>query len=79
VTHPLDHDGDGRKGGSLSRAKRGRPAKSPETVDKHKGALRVIKADAIFDGKGGFLPVGAMFDAVDEEAANTLKARGLAE
>jgi len=25
---PLDHDGDGRKGGSLPKAKRGRPAKA---------------------------------------------------
>ncbi len=25
--HPLDHDGDGRKGGSTPKAKRGRPRK----------------------------------------------------
>lgn len=76
---PLDHDGDGRKGGSLPK-KRGRPAKAAETAPvASKGKLRVVVADMIHDGQGGFLAVGTMFDAVDDEAAEQLKARGLAE
>lgn len=30
VVDPLDHDGDGEKGGSLPKAKRGRPRKEAE-------------------------------------------------
>jgi hypothetical protein len=92
--HPLDHDGDGVKGGSLPKAKRGRPAKvkpdaeqaetetHAETEAKApqgKGRLKVLKADTIHDGEGGFLPVGAAFDAVDDDAAESLKAKGHAE
>jgi len=95
MTHPLDHDGDGRKGGSLPKAKRGRPAKvktdeaqdetkvEAETRDEAKaqakGRLKVLKADTVFDGRGGFLPVGAKFDAVDDAAEAALIARGFAE
>jgi len=89
MTHPLDHDGDGRKGGSLPKAKRGRPAKvktdeaQDETRDEAKaqakGRLKVLKADTVFDGRGGFLPVGAKFDAVDDAAEAALIARGFAE
>jgi hypothetical protein len=43
------------------------------------GKLRVAKESAIFDGEGGFMPVGARFDAVDDETAAILIARGLAE
>jgi len=46
---------------------------------KDEGALTVKKEGAIFDGVDGFLEVGAKFDAVDEEAAAELKAKGLAE
>ena len=55
----------------MTEPKRGRPAKAAQT-----GALKVKVADAIHDGKGGFLPVGATFDAAD---ADGLKAKGLAE
>lgn len=62
--------------------KRGRPAKAPavEVVQpvKAEGTLTVKKADAIFDGEGGFYPVGHKFHAADETAA-LLIARGLAE
>ena len=61
---PLDHDGDGKKGGSLPRAR------------KPKGGLKVKVADAIADGEGGWLPVGATFDAADPDS---LIAKGLAE
>lgn len=40
------------------------------------GSLTVKVPNAIYDGKGGFLPVGTKFEAVDPEA---LKAKGLAE
>lgn len=72
--HPLDHDANGKPGGSLPKAKRGRPAKVEAT-----GALKVKVADAIHDGEGGFLPVGAAFDPIDDDAAENLKAKGLAE
>lgn len=88
MTHPLDRDGDGRKGGSLPR-KRGRPAKAkPDALQAEnetqaeteaKGRLKVIKAEAIHDGEGGFLPVGALFDPADDDAGEALKAKGLAE
>lgn len=48
----------------------------PKKVD---GELTVKKPDAIGDGEGGFLPVGAKFVPADEGAAAQLKARGLAE
>ena len=95
MTHPLDHDGDGRKGGSLPKAKRGRPAKVKtdeaqnetqveaetrnEAKAQAKGRLKVLKPDTVFDGRGGFLPVGARFDAVDDAAEAGLIARGFAE
>ena len=89
MRHPLDHDGDGRKGGSLPR-KRGRPAKvKPDAEQAETQAeardeaeteapkrLKVLKADTIHDGKGGFFPVGALFVAVEPDA---LIARGFAE
>ncbi|MXO72874.1 hypothetical protein [Alteraurantiacibacter buctensis] len=65
MADPLDHDGDGRKGGSRPR--------------KPKGALTVKKAEAIHDGEGGFLPVGASFSPADEAAGAELVAKGLAE
>ncbi len=82
--HPLDHDGDGKLGGSLPKAKRGRPAKvKVEVANEAKtakiGTLKVKVPNAIFDGDGGFLPVGAAFDAIDAAAAEALKAKGLAE
>lgn len=55
----------------MTEVKRGRPAKA-----KPESALTVKVANAVYDGKGGFLPVGATFDAVD---AASLKAKGLAE
>lgn len=69
----------------MTEAKRGRPRKvrtedpavvDPAYFDAGIGALTVKVANAIHDGKGGFLPVGAKFDAVDGES---LKAKGLAE
>ena len=85
MTHPLDHDGDGRKGGSLPR--RGRPKKvkdnalqdETKTETETKGALTVKVAGVIHDGEGGFFPVGHKFDAADETAAEALKAKGFAE
>lgn len=77
MTHPLDHDGDGKPGGSLPKAKRGRPPK--QVAEASEGSLTVKKADAIFDGAGGFLPVGAKFDAACEVSAQMLVERGLAE
>lgn len=65
--------------------RRGRKPKSlavetvPAEVSKDKGALTVKKADTIFDGAGGFLPVGAKFDAACEVSAQMLVERGLAE
>lgn len=57
--------------------RRGRPAKAPSVeATPAKGGLTVKVADAIHDGLGGFLPVGAKFDAVDAEG---LIAKGLAE
>lgn len=53
--------------------KRGRPPLSKD------GAMRVKKPEAIHDGEGGFLPVGATFDPVDADAGERLKALGLAE
>jgi hypothetical protein len=50
----------------------GRPRKDP-------GALKVKVPDVISDGKGGFLPVGTMFEAADDEAAASLKAKGWAD
>jgi hypothetical protein len=55
----------------MTEPKRGRPRKAEQI-----GALKVKVADAIHDGEGGFLPVGATFDAADGES---LKAKGLAE
>lgn len=77
---PLDHDGDGKKGGSLP--KRGRPKKVVEAIApkvESVGKLTVKVAGAIHDGEGGFFPVGHKFDAVDDAAAEALKAKGLAE
>jgi hypothetical protein len=96
MTDPLDHDGDGRKGGSLPASQRGKDdlyaaleaagiefdrrwgrtrleALLPSVAN---GALRVIAAEAIHDGEGGFLEVGVLFDAVEPES---LIAKGFAE
>lgn len=43
------------------------------------GSLTVKVADAISDGEGGFLAVGSKFTPADDEAAESLKAKGLAE
>jgi hypothetical protein len=59
--------------------KRGRPAKpavAPAEAPSAKGKLRCKVANAIFDGKGGFLAVGETFDAPE---ADSLIAKGLAE
>lgn len=75
------------------KAKRGRPPKvktnavqvetKAQTEARNEaqaqGRLKVLKANAVFDGEGGFYPVGHMFDAVDAAAEAMLKARGLAE
>lgn len=57
----------------MTQAKRGRPPKAAN------GGLKVKVADTIHDGQGGFLPVGAVFTPVDDDAGALLKARGLAE
>ena len=60
--------------------RRGRPAKAPSVeVIAAKSGLRVKKADAIHDGKGGFLAVGAVFEPADADAGEALKAKGFAE
>lgn len=46
---------------------------------KPKGSLTVAKDDAIFDGEGGYLPRGAKFDAVDDEASAELIDKGFAK
>lgn len=56
----------------MTAPKRGRPRKV-------EGGLTVKVANAIHDGKGGFLSVGAVFAPADEAAGEALKARGLAE
>jgi len=43
------------------------------------GALTVKKPESVSDGEGGWLEVGAKFDAVDEEAAAQHKAKGFAD
>ena len=53
-----------------------RPRKEAAPVS---GLLTVIKADAISDGKGGFLNPGATFKPVDDEAKAQLIERGLAQ
>lgn len=55
---------------------RGRPRKA---VEAKSGSLVVKVAEAIHDGKGGFLSVGASFVPADEAAGEHLKAKGLAE
>lgn len=60
----------------MTAPKRGRPRKAPAPV---RPGLRVLVAGAIFDGKGGFYAVGDTCHPVDEEAAASLKAKGLAE
>lgn len=47
--------------------------------DAAEGTLTVLKEDTISDGFGGFLKVGAKFDAADEDAATALIARGFAK
>lgn len=63
----------------MTGAKRGRPRKAVETIAKQDGALTVKVANAIHDGKGGFLPVGGVFMPADEPARASLIAKGLAE
>jgi hypothetical protein len=46
---------------------------------KAEGGLTALKDNAISDGKGGFLVKGDKFDAVDADAAASLKAKGLAQ
>ena len=41
--------------------------------------MTVKQADAISDGKGGYLKKGDKFTPVDDEAKESLKAKGLAE
>lgn len=54
------------------------PRKLP-AESKREHAVRVLVADAIHDGSGGFHPVGAVIVCPDEEAEQSLKAKGLAE
>lgn len=54
------------------------PAPVKKTT-KPKGSLTVAKDDAIFDGEGGYLPRGAKFDAVDDEASAELIDKGFAK
>ena len=65
MTDPLDHDGNGKKGGSLLKAKR---AQEPAGV-------RVLVADTISDGQGGHYAVGAVIHPTPEQVAS-LKAKG---
>lgn len=48
----------------------------PAKKKAEEGALTVMVDGVVFDGKGGFLPKGAKFDAVDAES---LKAKGYAK
>lgn len=43
------------------------------------GEMTVLVADAIADGKGGYLAKGAKFTPADKDAGEQLKARKLAE
>jgi hypothetical protein len=63
----------------MTGAKRGRPRKAVETIAEQDGALTVKVANAIHDGKGGFMPVGSKTIPTDDEARASLIAKGLAE
>jgi hypothetical protein len=54
----------------------GNDAIQTEAKAKTETALRVIAADTVHDGEGGFLEVGALIDAVEPES---LIAKGFAE
>lgn len=44
-----------------------------------KHTVKVKKADTIFDGEGGFYPVGKVVECPDAETAKALKDKGFAE
>lgn len=50
--------------------------KSETTVET---TVKVKKENAVFDGNGGFYEVGADVECVDEEAAQSLRDKGMAE
>lgn len=99
MTHPLDHDADGRKGGSLPASQRGkdelyaaldaagieydkrwgRARLEALLPEQYEGLLTVIIPNVIFDGEGGFYPVGHKFAPADEYAAKVLVERGFAK
>lgn len=62
----------------MTGVKRGRPRKAVETITEQGGTLTVKVANAIFDGQGGFHPVGRKISP-NEETAVSLIAKGLAE
>lgn len=53
----------------------GRPRKAAPS----EGSLTVRKEEAVHDGEGGFIRVGDKFDPVDEEARESLIAKGFAQ
>lgn len=59
----FDHDGDGKPGGSLPH---GQPV------------VKVIVADAVSDGRGGYFAVGEVIGVTPEQAAG-LRRQGFAE
>lgn len=63
----------------MTGAKRGRPARRWFQPPCEDGALTVKVANAIHDGKGGFMPVGSKTIPTDDEARASLIAKGLAE
>lgn len=76
----------------MTQVKRGRPRKvktdenvevqtkaETQAVSKAEKRLKVLKPNAIFDGEGGFYPVGHMIAPVDDQARASLIAKGLAE
>jgi hypothetical protein len=62
----------------MTGARRGRPRKAVETTTEQGGTLTVKVAGAVFDGQGGFHPVGHKISP-NEETAASLIAKGLAE
>lgn len=55
----------------------GRPRKAAPVEGS--GAMTVLKADAVHNSDGGFLKPGDKFDPVDEEARESLIAKGFAQ
>lgn len=59
--------------------KRGRPPKVAIVDAVPDNAMTVLVDGVIFDGKGGFMPVGSKTVPVDDYARKVLKERGWAE